>query len=88
MEASRAKTSSGALEVTVAFLIKTRDFTHEHLRHGREDAPIAMLIGISEIRPGESAAKTKMKLEALARGQAGDDISQALAIGQLSKAEC
>ena len=77
----------GNFRVIAAVLIKTRGFTHEHLRYGGENAPASMFVGIGKIRSRESTAKTKMKLKVLTRGQACDDISQALTKGQLSKTE-
>lgn len=59
----------------IAGLIKARCFAHEYLRYGCENAPASMFVGIGEIRSREPASKTKVKLEALPRGQAGDDIS-------------
>jgi hypothetical protein len=61
--------------------------THEDLGHSCEHLPVPMFVRIGKIRASESAPETQMKLKAPARGQAGDDVAQTLAIGELSKTE-
>src|ERR1700679_433852 len=83
----QGKSHFGQIRIGAIGLIKPRGTAHQNPGQGLKQAPVTMVIGVSQIRSRKTSTKTKMIEGAWLGTQASDDVAQALTVSQLAEAQ-